>query len=179
MTSPDQPPAPMESQAPLASADASNDDVPTEIIAARAYDKWVQHGRPSGTDLRDWLEAEAELTSCKDLALQLVETNAQLQKVVQALQDSEALYHSLVETLPVCMFRKDLNGRFTFGNQAFCDTLRRPLDYILGKTDIAFYPSELRTSISTTIGVSSRREKSLKPSRSIKSPREIAAMSAS
>jgi two-component system sensor histidine kinase/response regulator len=61
----------------------------------------------------------------------------------QALRDSEALYHSLVETLPMSLFRKDRAGRFTFGNQRFCDSLRRPLDQIRGKTDYDFYPPAL------------------------------------
>ncbi len=37
----------------------------------------------------------------------------------EAVRDSEALYHSLVEGLPVCLLRKDLRGRFTFANRAF------------------------------------------------------------
>jgi sigma-B regulation protein RsbU (phosphoserine phosphatase) len=249
-----------------------------EIIAARAHARWILNGRPDGTALSDWLEAEAELKQNKDLTVQLAETNAQLQvaleasrrreealaraearyhsifdnavegifqttregriltanpalarmfgfatpeellhsvrdigdylhvfserrpefrdkleqrgiirgsecrvhrkdgstlwvsltarvvrenngevahyegsavditqrqQAMEALRNSEALYHSLVETIPVCIFRKDLEGRFTFGNQAFCTSLKRPLEYILGKTDLAFYPSEL------------------------------------
>ena len=35
--------------------------VPHERIAMRAYEKWVQRGRPQGTALLDWVEAEAEL----------------------------------------------------------------------------------------------------------------------
>ena len=35
--------------------------IPHEKIAMRAYEKWMQHGRPSGTELQDWLEAETEL----------------------------------------------------------------------------------------------------------------------
>jgi hypothetical protein len=35
--------------------------IPHEKIAMRAYEKWTQHGRPCGTELQDWLEAEAEL----------------------------------------------------------------------------------------------------------------------
>lgn len=35
--------------------------VPHEKICKRAYEKWVSRGRPHGTDLQDWLEAEAEL----------------------------------------------------------------------------------------------------------------------
>jgi hypothetical protein len=40
--------------------------VPHERIAMRAYEKWVQRGRPQGTALQDWVEAEAELM--KELA---------------------------------------------------------------------------------------------------------------
>jgi PAS domain S-box-containing protein len=60
-----------------------------------------------------------------------------------AHRQSEALYHSLVESLPLSMFRKDLEGRSTFGNQRFCATMGRSLDEILGKTDFDFCPREL------------------------------------
>jgi PAS domain S-box-containing protein len=59
------------------------------------------------------------------------------------LRDSEALYASLVENLPVHVLRKDLAGRFTFANRSFCQLLGRPLQEILGKTDADFYPAEL------------------------------------
>jgi hypothetical protein len=35
--------------------------VPHEKIAMRAYEKWCKRGCPPGTDVQDWLEAEAEL----------------------------------------------------------------------------------------------------------------------
>jgi len=35
--------------------------VPTEKIAKLAYEKWCMRGQPHGSDVRDWLEAEAEL----------------------------------------------------------------------------------------------------------------------
>jgi PAS domain S-box-containing protein len=60
-----------------------------------------------------------------------------------ALRDSEALYHSLVESLPQNILRKDLEGRFTFGNQRFCAMLGKRLDDIVGKTDFDFFPEEL------------------------------------
>jgi sigma-B regulation protein RsbU (phosphoserine phosphatase) len=59
------------------------------------------------------------------------------------LRNSEALYHSLVETLPQNIFRKNLDGQFTFGNQQFCRTLGLELDQIVGKTDFDFFPPEL------------------------------------
>ncbi|HTU92115.1 MAG TPA: DUF2934 domain-containing protein [Gemmataceae bacterium] len=35
--------------------------VPHEKIAMRAYEKWIKRGRPPGTGMEDWLEAESEL----------------------------------------------------------------------------------------------------------------------
>lgn len=61
----------------------------------------------------------------------------------QALRDSEAIYSSLVESIPFAMFRKDLAGRFIFANQRFCDTLAQTSDQIIGKTDHDLYPAEL------------------------------------
>ena len=56
-------------------------------------------------------------------------------KAEEALRESEALYHSLVESLPCSVFRKDLDGRFTFANHGFCELVGRPLDQLLCKTD--------------------------------------------
>jgi two-component system sensor histidine kinase/response regulator len=59
------------------------------------------------------------------------------------LCDEEALYHSLVETLPLNIFRKDREGRFTFGNSRFLKECGKSLDEIRGRTDFDFYPREL------------------------------------
>ena len=72
-----------------------------------------------------------------------VEDITQRRQAEQNLRNSEALYHSLVETLPQNIFRKDLQDRFTFANQHFCNVLGRKLDEIVGKTDFDFFPREL------------------------------------
>jgi PAS domain-containing protein len=59
--------------------------------------------------------------------------------VETALKHSEAFYHSLVETLPHNIFRKDLNGRFTFVNSRFSETIGVKIENILGKTDFDFF----------------------------------------
>lgn len=59
------------------------------------------------------------------------------------LRNSESLYHSLVETMPQNVFRKDLEGRFTFANQQYCRHYNCKLEDILGKTDFDFFPREL------------------------------------
>jgi len=81
---------------------------------------------------------------------QLQEANESLEREIAerkrtevVLRDSEALYSSLVETLPVQVLRKDLSGRFTFANQSFCALLRKQMEEIIGKNDFDFYPTEL------------------------------------
>ena len=64
-------------------------------------------------------------------------------KMEQALRDTQGLYHSLVETLPVCIFRKDLQGRFTFVNRPFCIEMKRTESEMLGRCDRDFYPEDL------------------------------------
>lgn len=67
----------------------------------------------------------------------------QRRRVEQALMESEAFYQSLVETLPMALFRKDVEGRVTFANQLFCEVLRRSPSDILGRTDYDFFPRDL------------------------------------
>jgi two-component system sensor histidine kinase/response regulator len=66
-----------------------------------------------------------------------------LKQTEKSLRDSEALYHSLVEALPVYLFRKDRYGRFTFANGPFCAEVKLSLAELLGKTDRDLYPAEL------------------------------------
>jgi len=63
----------------------------------------------------------------------------------QQLAESEAVFHSLVSSLPLNVIRKDLQGRIIFGNQRYCDTMKKPLEELLGKTDLDFFPVGLAT----------------------------------
>jgi PAS domain S-box-containing protein len=65
------------------------------------------------------------------------------QRIETALRESEAFYHSLVESLPQNIFRKDLQGRVTFGNQRYCATLKRTREELIGKTDFDLFPHDL------------------------------------
>ncbi len=82
----------------------------------------------------------AELRSANaQLGLEMQER----ERAAQGLRDSEALYSSLVENLPVHVLRKDRNGKFTFANRSFCQLLGKPFDEIVGKSDFDFYPRDL------------------------------------
>jgi PAS domain S-box-containing protein len=63
-------------------------------------------------------------------------------KAEEALRESEALYHSLVENLPCVVVRKDLDGRFTFANVRFCEMVASPVEHVIGRTDRDFFPAD-------------------------------------
>jgi two-component system sensor histidine kinase/response regulator len=73
------------------------------------------------------------------------EFQAQVEETQQtqvALREKEAAYTSLVEGLPLNVFRKDLRGRFVDANTLFCKTLGKTREAILDKTDFDFFPTE-------------------------------------
>ena len=71
-----------------------------------------------------------------------VEDTTRRRQMSDALKLSESLYHSLVETMPQGVFRRDRQGRFTFANQTYCTYHRVKLEDLLGKTDFDLYPKE-------------------------------------
>jgi PAS domain S-box-containing protein len=61
----------------------------------------------------------------------------------EALRESQARYHTLVGALPLVVWNKDVEGRFTFGNRHFTDALSDTLENITGKTDFDYFPRDL------------------------------------
>ena len=76
-------------------------------------------------------------------ATDLAATTEQHRQVETRLRDNEAYFQALVESLPQNIFRKDLNGRFTFVNGAFCRTVKRHRNQLIGGTDFDLFPEEL------------------------------------
>ncbi len=94
-------------------------------------------------------EAHDELEQrVKNRTAELAGANAELKREIaereraeKVIRDSQALYSSLVENLPVHVLRKDLDGRFTFANQSFCELLGKRVEDITGKTDFDLFPA--------------------------------------
>lgn len=61
----------------------------------------------------------------------------------QKVRDSEALYQSLIECLPQCIFRKDVDGRYLYVNQRLCASMNKTPKDLLGKTDYDVNPTAL------------------------------------
>ncbi|MDH7474919.1 MAG: GAF domain-containing protein, partial [Anaerolineae bacterium] len=84
-----------------------------------------------------------EIAELRRRLAELEAAEAEHKRVVEALRGSEALFHSLIESLPQNIFSKDLEGRFTFANQRYCLTEGKSLADIIGKTDFDLHPPEL------------------------------------
>ncbi len=84
-----------------------------------------------------------ELRELRRRNAQLETADQQRRRAEKEIRDSQALYSSLVDNLPVQILRKDLAGHFTFVSQSFCELLGKASKEILGKTDFDFYPREL------------------------------------
>ena len=65
------------------------------------------------------------------------------EKLQRDLHQSEGVYHSLVNTLPVNLLRKDTDCRFTFANEPCCQKFEMPLEQLVGKTDHEIFPADL------------------------------------
>jgi two-component system, sensor histidine kinase and response regulator len=59
------------------------------------------------------------------------------------LRHSEARYKSLVESLPLHMFRKNLEGRLVYANQNYINEIGQPWEELQGKTDYDLFPRHL------------------------------------
>lgn len=61
----------------------------------------------------------------------------------QALRDSQLLYHTLVESMPIGIFLKNLDGEYIFINRIYSDRIHKTPGEILGKTDSELYPAAM------------------------------------
>jgi len=60
-----------------------------------------------------------------------------------ALRESNAYYQSLADALPLCLYRKDREGRCTFANRALLAMTGQTLESLVGKTVHELYPPDL------------------------------------
>lgn len=66
-----------------------------------------------------------------------------VKRAEEKARDSEALYQSLIEALPQCIFRKDADGRYVYVNQRLCELMGYAPKDMLGKTDYDVCPKPL------------------------------------
>lgn len=92
------------------------------------------------SELKRQAEAQRE-----ELAQARTQSSTLQSEAALALRDSEALYHSLVDHLPLSVLRKDEEGTYTFVNRRYIEFSGKDSDEILGTTDFDIFPNELAT----------------------------------
>ncbi|MGB7749689.1 MAG: PAS domain S-box protein [Verrucomicrobiia bacterium] len=116
----------------------------TPADRARLLQELREHGRISGLELtfqakdghRLFGLVSGEQISIRGRPCLLTVTVdiTERQRAEEALQESQALYHSLVEQLPSGVFRKDRAGRYVLVNPEFCRLMGMKAEDFLGKT---------------------------------------------
>lgn len=84
------------------------------------------------------LEQRVAERTC-ELQKQITERNA----VAAALEVSENFLHSLLDNIPVFIFRQDRAGRFTFANKLYCERKGRSVNDIIGRSHRDIIPPEV------------------------------------
>src|SRR6202047_1046963 len=88
-------------------------------------------------------DAESGRQTARRLMHEQQAANQELERLAAALTTSEMFLQSLVENLPIEIWRKNTEGRFIFANKRFCDYKGMPPTQILGKTNFDIDPPEL------------------------------------
>lgn len=103
-------------------------------------EKGIVH--PDGT-VR-WLRISAAPIPLADYGVAIAYVDITSQKNTEAaLHYSNVYYKSLTDVIPLCLYRKDQQGRLTFINPTCLHTLGKTAAEVLGKTVYDFYPPHL------------------------------------
>ncbi|QDU98724.1 PAS domain-containing hybrid sensor histidine kinase/response regulator [Lignipirellula cremea] len=68
---------------------------------------------------------------------------AERERAQTALAQNENRYRSLVDSLPLNVFQKDLTGKIVFANQRYCEELKVTYEELIGRTDHDLFPPEM------------------------------------
>ncbi|MBI1372530.1 MAG: PAS domain-containing protein [Phycisphaera sp.] len=93
-------------------------------------------------DVTEMMEVRLTNGGTGDVQQALMDERTKREQAEASNRDFEALYSSLVETLPLAVFRKDTQGRYTFANKRWCRSKNVTLGEVIGKTDFEFHPKE-------------------------------------
>jgi len=82
----------------------------------------------------------------EELMQQIEALKEELKHQRQAYDDqtqTQSLFLSLIDSLPLNVFSKDQKGRFILANRQYCQTVGKSTEEILGRTDEDFHPPEM------------------------------------
>jgi len=103
----------------------------------------LQLKRPDGSLLWVMLDVQPMVYNNERAVLSGFYDISARKQAEERLRQSEALYQSLIDTIPENLCRKDKQGRFTYGNRHYCELVGLSLEELIGKTDFDIHPPDL------------------------------------
>jgi PAS domain S-box-containing protein len=104
----------------------------------------------------DGIEVDVEVTATPfedrgEIAIQVllrdVSERIRIEKVIQESNTQMRLMQNALDKISTCVYMKDLDSRYTFGNQATLDLFECQLDELIGKRDEDFFSEETTSTI--------------------------------
>ena len=89
-----------------------------------------------------WVAVVPRLLGRRD-ADHLQQAEKKRKQAEKALKESESFYQTMIDSLPINVFHKDLDGHIVYASLPYCETLGHKLEDLLGKTDHDLFPNEL------------------------------------
>ena len=102
----------------------------------------TQHRRRDGSLYPVEVQASAVVYRGRNLGLAMVRDISERKLAEIALEESNALLHSVLQGIPDPVWMKDANGTFVVCNQGVARSLNKPIEQIIGKNDYDFFPPD-------------------------------------
>jgi PAS domain S-box-containing protein len=107
------------------------------IIAAQDFE------RPNAFDLNSQNLLEA-MSSQAVIAIENARLFQETQQALSEVQQQQRLLNTVINSTPDWIFIKDKDHKLQLANQAYADSLKRPIDEVLGKDDLELgFPEEM------------------------------------
>lgn len=92
--------------------------------------------------LRDLVTLQRDPTD-RPVAHGVSRSISEQRSIEDRLRDADAVYRSLVDSLPLSVLRKDARGRIEYANQRACEQMGKTANDVIGKSDFDLFPAEL------------------------------------
>ena len=109
-------------------------------ISERAYAAWASNGRPAGTSVGDWMEAEAELT-------QALQSDQARQLAQRAPPEIGQLLQGILDNSTAVVYVKDLQGRYLLISRSYEALFGVTQEQLAGRTDYDVFPKEIADAV--------------------------------
>jgi PAS domain S-box-containing protein len=114
-----------------------------KVSEGNTFQKYLRITRSDGSTLHLLIYGYKIELGGSDKYCCVVRDISEIHEQTQDLHEREALYASLVDSIPMNVYRVDLEGKLTFANRFLLESLQVNKEDVLGRKAHDFYPKEL------------------------------------